>query len=97
MSGCRSIARLILGPMDSVVELVFEVKDTVPAERKTVTLVRGVQLVENQSAEPAAPAPTFSAAGSADGRMRTASTGSSTTSTFRIAGSDGGPDVEYTI
>jgi hypothetical protein len=97
MSGCRSIARLILGPMDSVVELVFEVKDTVPAERKTVTLVRGVQLVENQSAEPAAPAPTSSAAGSADGRMRTASTGSSTTSTFRIAGSDGGPDVEYTI
>jgi hypothetical protein len=82
--------------MDSVVELVFEVKDTVPPERKTVILVRGVQLVENPTAVQA-PAPTSSAAGSADGRMRTASTGSSTTSTFRIAGSDGGPDVEYTI
>jgi hypothetical protein len=83
--------------MDSVVELVFEVKDIVPAERKKVTLVRGVQLVENPAAAPAAPAPTSSAAGSADGHVRTASSGSSTTSTFRIAGSDGGPDVEYTI
>eukprot|EP00802_Teleaulax_amphioxeia_P010095 Tamp_10120.p4 GENE.Tamp_10120~~Tamp_10120.p4 ORF type:complete len:143 (+),score=27.44 Tamp_10120:717-1145(+) len=60
----RSIARLILGPMDSSVELVFECKDTSPPQRKTVVLTRNVQLVENAAntqakpePEPAPPAP----------------------------------------
>eukprot|EP00277_Geminigera_cryophila_P008474 CAMPEP_0179406542 /NCGR_PEP_ID=MMETSP0799-20121207/951_1 /TAXON_ID=46947 /ORGANISM="Geminigera cryophila, Strain CCMP2564" /LENGTH=153 /DNA_ID=CAMNT_0021177615 /DNA_START=144 /DNA_END=605 /DNA_ORIENTATION=- len=40
----RGIARLILGPLGSHVELVFETNVMGPPQRKTVTLTRGVQL-----------------------------------------------------
>ena len=54
--------------MDSSVELVFECKDTLPPERKTVILTRGVQLVENAAVASANPEPdsTRPAAAAAD-------------------------------